>query len=107
MTQAPSPHLLAIKATIAEFHRAQDKHIKLGACDTEPCIVFEHLLEDAIDGEDVEISTTSSDWELYTGVPGAEDAAKELRDAAYAVVERVQSAPISALAAVRRYFIGD
>jgi hypothetical protein len=107
MTQTHSPHLLAVKAAVDEFHNVQAKHIKLGACDTEPCFVFERILEDAIDGEDVEIPTTAGEWELYTSSPGAEDAAKEMRNAAYAVVERVQSAPISAMAEIRKYLIGD
>ncbi len=68
-----------LKVLIAEFGNAQNKHIKFGACDTEPDGVFQGLIHAAMDHNSMPvIPRTISGWQLFSGMNGAAKAASEL-----------------------------
>lgn len=83
---------MMIKEAVKNFENTQRKFSSFGASDTEPDGIFQSLLRRAANDKEYKIPYTADGWELYSDVPGAEDAAKELGDAAKQCVDLIVDA---------------
>jgi hypothetical protein len=84
-----------IKAYIADFEKCCKKHKKYGAGDTEPDTVFQILIDRASRGMQPEIPRTPGGWELLHGSdPDCSRAAGELHNAAWNVVDAIETCPV-------------
>lgn len=79
---------------IKVFEKTAEKHLDVGARDTEPDSVFQHLIDRAARGEGPSIPRTGRGWELLTLSADCEPAAKDLHDAALKVVQLIESCTI-------------
>lgn len=91
-----------IQEAIKEFDRLQNKYRKFGAYDTEPDAVFQELLVDAFNGDEVLIPQNGEKWELYLDMNCIE-AANALHDGAKKVVDLICSCPLSESKEIREY----
>ena len=59
-----------IKELVKEFEALQTKHMKFGACDSEPNWVFEKVIAYACDGKPFDGCIDAYGWQLYSGMTG-------------------------------------
>lgn len=84
-----------IRAHITAFEACCKKHIRFGARDSEPDVVFQVLLSRASRGRQPEIPRTPSGWELlYQDDPDCLRAAGEMHYAAWQVIEEIETCPV-------------
>lgn len=83
---------MIIKEAVKNFEQTQSKFRSFGATDTEPDTIFQSLLRKAMSNKEFEVPTTPNGWELYSDMPGVDEAAKELAEAAKKCVEIISEA---------------
>lgn len=67
-----------LKKTIREFNETQMKYRDFGALDTEPDGIFQSCLQRHYEGRDYHMPISAHDWDLYSTVKGAGNAARAL-----------------------------
>ena len=93
-----------VKDAIAEMYELMDQYSEFGASDTEPRGEFAHLLQTQLEGRGVRVPSTASEWQLFSGMPGAEAAARALHDKTLAVLEIANGDHRGFVAAMNYYF---
>lgn len=73
--------LVEIEQAVGEFESVQCKFERFGAYDTEPDVVFQRVLVRAFKGTK-QLPAGPRAWQLYTGMNGVREAAKQLTEAA-------------------------
>jgi len=96
-------YLEQIHAGISKFESLQRTFAPQGAGDTEPDVIFQCLLKQAITGAAVVVPKTERGWELYCGVTNADRAAEEMHKCASEVIQLIQDCPVKELTKLRDY----
>lgn len=78
---------------VKNWHDVAAKYGDFGAWDTEPRGVFTDLLEAVYDHRTPVMPTTIRDWQLYSGMPGAGEAARALTAAARKAITAAKRHP--------------
>lgn len=77
---------MSLVDALKAFETVQNRYADFGACDTEPRGVMADLLEQLHAGVDPVVGTSASWWQLFSDMPGVEQAAAALTTAAIDVV---------------------
>lgn len=77
---------MSLEVALQNFADVQSRYADFGACDTEPRGVMADLLEQLHAGVDPEIGTSAIWWQLFSDMPGVDQAASALTTAAIDVV---------------------
>lgn len=82
---------MTVQEILSQFRQVQNVYADFGACDTEPDYAFQHHLASHFDLTNFKhpypFPNSAEDWELYSDMPGAEDAAFALTSALRRVKE--------------------
>lgn len=98
-------HLTKILLSIKGFEILQDTYSIYGACDTEPCYVFQNCIARAAMGEEAHIPSDAHGWQLFTNEhrPDPAQAASELSNKALEVVELIGQTTIAESAELKKF----
>jgi hypothetical protein len=93
-----------VKTAIAEMYELMGQYADFGASDTEPRGEFAQLLADHLDGVEVRVPATASEWQLFSDMEGSDAVAQALNAKAHDVVRIANSDHRSFVEAMRYYF---
>lgn len=77
---------MSLQQALETLAATQARHVRFGACDTEPRAVVADLLDALHRGEEPEVPVTAVGWQLFSSMDGSEAAAAQLHEAATAVI---------------------
>lgn len=80
-----------LQTAISAFDAASERYIRYGACDTEPRAEFTSMLERLLAGDEPQVPMSPGEWQLYSNMAGADDAALLLSARAQDVVDAARS----------------
>jgi len=83
-----------LKESISKFNNLWKQYTKYGTNDSEPRWVKNKVFQQAFDLKYPKFPETANDWEIYSSVKGAEEAAKNLTKALKEVVNNLLALPV-------------
>lgn len=92
-----------LKAAIKDFEAAQQKYAEFGAHDTEPDGVFQNVLAKAINGDEVIMPTSPTDWQLFASSMKCGPAARALTSACRKAAKIILGCTLKDATAMREY----
>jgi len=94
-----------LKKLVRDFTDLQDNLAQYGAADTEPDVVFQRVLRRSVAGEDF-LPKNADNWQLYSDMPGADEAAFKLTEAADKIRSYIRETTIAESKEIRNFIKG-
>ena len=79
-----------IKTEVETMDFIMNSFANFGASDTEPDSVYHSLIADAVNGAEVNVPRTASEWQLFTNMEHVEPVARAMASHAEYVVNLIQ-----------------